>query len=410
LGRTTIRRQPKASMGKRSDAKSSATISVLIADDEPMVRTFLTELLNDSLQFEVVASAGSAEEAIALAGRVQPALALLDVKMPGGGAEATRGILDCSPNTQILALSGYDDDTTALEMIRAGAVSYIVKGAPPEEIVETAIRSAHGESVLSPEISSGVISQLAAHLKATDHAETAERHLRERVQLTIDERLFDTVFQPIVRLEDNRIIGYEALSRFRSVHLHRPDLWFADAERVGLRVALELVTAHAAAEQYEAAEVDQFLSLNMSPETLGECADLISGFGGERLVIEITEHSAIADYDALQPMLQTLRQLGVRIAVDDAGAGFSSLRHALQLEPDYIKLDVSLTQSIDSDRKRRALAAGMIGFANELGAKIVAEGIEAEAELQTLLELGVPLGQGFLVGRPEPLPPILSAA
>ena len=396
-------------MADQGDDKPSAATTVLIADDEPLVRTFLGELLSDSPPFEVVGSASSAAEAIELAARLQPALALLDVKMPGGGAQATRGILDCSPNTRIVVLSAFDDDDVALEMIRAGAVSYIVKGAPPEEIVETALRSAQGESVLSHQISGGVIRQLAAHLAESDQAESAKRDLLERIQLVIDQRLFETVFQPIVRLEDNRIIGHEALTRFHNAAALRPELWFADAQQVGLRLDLELATARAAVERFEEAETDGFLSLNASPETLGECGELIGRLGGDRLVVEVTEHSAIADYDALQPMLRTLRDQGVRIAVDDAGAGFSSLRHVLQLEPNYIKLDVSLTQSIDHDRKRRALAAGMIGFANELGAEIVAEGIEASAELDTLLELGVPFGQGFLVGRPGPLLPAHTA-
>jgi EAL domain-containing protein (putative c-di-GMP-specific phosphodiesterase class I)/DNA-binding NarL/FixJ family response regulator len=397
-------------MEEQSDEQPRAAITVLIADDEPLVRTFLADLLNDSEQFEIVASAASADEAIELAARVLPELALLDVKMPGGGAKATRGILDCSPHTRIVVLSAFDDDAIALEMIRAGAVSYIVKGAPAEEIVETASRSAHGESVLSPQVSSGVIKQLAAHLVESDHAEGVQRRLLERIQHVIDQRLFDTVFQPIVRLEDNRVIGHEALTRFRNGLVQRPDLWFADAEQVGLRLPLELVTAHAAVERFEAAQIDGFLSLNASPETLSKCGELIGRLGGDRLVVEVTEHSAIADYDALRPMLRRLRDQGVRIAVDDAGAGFSSLRHVLQLEPNYIKLDISLTQSIDHDRKRRALAAGMIGFANELGAEIVAEGIEVEAELNALLELGVPFGQGFLVGRPERLPPARTAA
>ena len=288
-------------------------------------------------------------------------------------------------------------------MIRAGAVSYVVKGAAPEDIVETALRSARGESVLSAEISSGVIGQLAAHLERSDHAEAARRRVIERIRLVIDEALFDTVFQPIIRLSDKQIMGHEALTRFRSGETQRPDLWFAEAQQVGLRPELEVATARAAVERFLAGGAGGFLSLNVSPDMLPECSEMTGRMKGENVVVEVTEHSAIEDYDALQPALNALRERGIRIAVDDAGAGFASLRHALQLDPDYIKLDVSLTQSIDHDRKRRALAAGMVGFANELGAKIVAEGIEEQAELETLRELGVPLGQGYLIGRPATL-------
>ena len=135
----------------------------------------------------------------------------------------------------------------------------------------------------------------------------------------------------------------------------------------------------------------------------GNLGELTDGLRSEWLVVEITEHSAIDDYSVLTPVLAALRALGIRIAVDDASAGFASLRHALQLEPDSIKLDVSLTKGIDHDRKRRTLAAGMISFAAELGAEIVAEGIEEDAELATLRELGVTYGQGYLIGRPAPL-------
>jgi EAL domain-containing protein (putative c-di-GMP-specific phosphodiesterase class I) len=136
----------------------------------------------------------------------------------------------------------------------------------------------------------------------------------------------------------------------------------------------------------------------MSPELpsiLGQLAP--------RIVVEITEHEAIADYGDLMQALAALRLAGVRIAIDDAGAGFASLRHTLQIAPDIVKVDISLVRDIDKDRGRRALASALISFSDEMDMEIIAEGIETKAELDTLLELGVPYGQGFFLAKPGPL-------
>jgi len=122
-----------------------------------------------------------------------------------------------------------------------------------------------------------------------------------------------------------------------------------------------------------------------------------------RIMIEITEHEPVEDYDALANALAELRARGARIAIDDAGAGFASLRHTLLLSPDTIKLDISLTRGIDADRGKRALARALISFAEEMRMDIVAEGIETERELETLLGLGAQLGQGFFLARPRRL-------
>lgn len=124
---------------------------------------------------------------------------------------------------------------------------------------------------------------------------------------------------------------------------------------------------------------------------------------GERLILEITEHAQIPEYAALARALAPLRQRGVRLAVDDAGAGYASLRHILRLKPDLIKLDISLVKDIDKDSDKRVLALGLISFALQTKTKILAEGVETEAELLTLRSLGVGLAQGYFLGRPVPL-------
>lgn len=138
----------------------------------------------------------------------------------------------------------------------------------------------------------------------------------------------------------------------------------------------------------------------LAPGTL----ELLTAVAPERIVVELTEHSEVTDYAALTRRLAALREAGVRLAVDDTGAGFASLRHILQLHPDLIKLDLALTRDVDTDPARRALAAALVTFGDEIGASVVAEGVETSGELTVLRDLRVDAAQGYYLGRPQPLP------
>jgi EAL domain-containing protein (putative c-di-GMP-specific phosphodiesterase class I)/CheY-like chemotaxis protein len=375
---------------------------VLIADDDPHVRNVLAASLHDSGAIVLAGLAGDAEDAVDIAGRTQPDVALVDFHMPGGGLRAVRGILACSPATQVVALSGSVDRTSALEMLRAGAASYVVKNAIPDEIVATVHSAARGDSILSAEIAGGVIRELADHLEQRELEADQDEGVRARIRRVVDERLIRPVFQPIVDLRSGSTVGFEALSRFDCEPKQVPGCWFAEADAVGLRPELELHAAMVAAARFRHAGCETFLSLNASPDTLAGYGVLAAELG-DRLVLEITEHEAIDDYDEVAARFDELRRFGARLAVDDTGAGFASLRHVLQLSPDIVKLDISLTRGIDRDACRRALASALTSFARELGAVIVAEGIETAAERDTLRKLGVTLGQGFFLAPPGPL-------
>jgi EAL domain-containing protein (putative c-di-GMP-specific phosphodiesterase class I) len=172
---------------------------------------------------------------------------------------------------------------------------------------------------------------------------------------------------------------------------------------VGLLVDLELAAARAAVRGFARMPRSAYLSINLSPVTAisPRLGSALRGAPTDRIVVEITEHARVDDYDALAAGLAGLRADGGRLAIDDAGAGFASLRHILLLSPDMIKLDVSLTRDIDRDRARRAMAAALISFADEMGLTIVAEGIETPRELKTLRALGVRMGQGYYLARPS---------
>jgi PAS domain S-box-containing protein len=237
-----------------------------------------------------------------------------------------------------------------------------------------------------------------------------EEHLRESVvsrdlvEAVLEASSFHPVFQAIVDLASGRVVGVEALTRFTAEPAQGPDKWFALAHVTGLGVELELATLAAALEQIGDLPARAYLSVNVSPAVLPDAVPLLSTVDGTRLVVEITEHDEVADYDALLGTLAGLRARGIRVAIDDAGAGYSSLSHVLRLLPDIVKIDMSITQGVDGDLARQALARALVEFGGRLGATVVAEGIETTAELQVLASIGVACGQGYLMARPGPLP------
>lgn len=216
------------------------------------------------------------------------------------------------------------------------------------------------------------------------------------------------VFQPLVDLRDGRTLGYEALARFDDEPLRGPDRWFAEADGAGLGRELEVQAIKTALSHLPQLAPDQFLAVNLSPATVltDWRAGLDSKVRWEQVVVELTEHVIVEDYQAIQRALQSFREVGARLSVDDTGAGFASLRHILDLAPDYVKLDISLCRGIDRDPARRALASALVAFTRETKSILIAEGVETPEERATLSELGVQYGQGYLLGRPAALPEV----
>jgi len=214
----------------------------------------------------------------------------------------------------------------------------------------------------------------------------------------------ETLFQPLVELESNACLAYEALTRFPYAPEGSTGGWFRAAGDLGIGTMLELAAVAAALAHLDDVPADAALAINISPgvATTGEFFELVGPFA-HRIIIEITEHDPVEDYDVLAEQLQALRDLGARIAVDDVGAGFASLRHVLKLAPDIVKLDLSLTRGIAESLGSRALTSALVDFTGDTGALITAEGIETVIELETLRKLGVDHGQGYLLGRPSSL-------
>jgi EAL domain-containing protein (putative c-di-GMP-specific phosphodiesterase class I) len=284
-------------------------------------------------------------------------------------------------------------------------VSYLVKGTAPDEIVRSIGRAAQGQASLSSEVMDGIVHELSTKLRREEDATIHRLTRRSEVQRLIDGEGMEMHFQPIVELTDRYGRG---IGGARAVH-RRPEpaaeRAVPEAAEAGLGVELELTAIRMALAEVGYAPAGTYMSVNASQRVAMHpgLLDLLDEAPVERLVVEITEHEAVEDYDALTTSLRVLRARGVRIAIDDAGAGFSSLRHTLRLAPDIVKLDISITRDIDSDRGRRALASAMISFADEMDMAIVAEGVETEAENAVLQELGVPFGTGIPVRSPGAL-------
>jgi EAL domain-containing protein (putative c-di-GMP-specific phosphodiesterase class I) len=207
-------------------------------------------------------------------------------------------------------------------------------------------------------------------------------------------------FQPVVDLATSAVAGYEVLARFDSGD---PALWFPRAHAVGLGGELELASVVQGLALRDPAW--GYVSVNVSPATLllPQFSELVERLAEpSKLVLEITEHAEVDDYDDLKHVVAHLRSLGARIAIDDAGSGISSFRHILTLAPDIVKLDRSLIARLEDDGPRRALAEALAQFADRIGADLIAEGIERPEERAACMELGIPFGQGYLLGRPAP--------
>jgi EAL domain-containing protein (putative c-di-GMP-specific phosphodiesterase class I) len=237
---------------------------------------------------------------------------------------------------------------------------------------------------------------LGAALEEGDRREIARAKIRD----IIDRGAFQPVFQPVIEIATGKAVGYEALTRFDDGL--RPDHRFIEADAAGMGPALEIACLRAAVNAATDLPGNAWLSLNASPVLATDILTILEILSESRraVVLEITEHVPVEDYDRLVGALGTLGGT-VRVSVDDAGAGYAGLTHILALRPDFVKLDIALVRSLDRDPARRAMVTSMVFFARETGSELIAEGVETEAELAALRELGVTFVQGYLFGKPQ---------
>jgi EAL domain-containing protein (putative c-di-GMP-specific phosphodiesterase class I) len=232
--------------------------------------------------------------------------------------------------------------------------------------------------------------------------------LRSAIRAAIGGTGLTMQFQPIFQLGnwlvgDRDPVGYEALARFE---LPIPTtVWFEEAVRMGLGIELELAALRVAVSHLDDIPQGCYLTVNVSPQAVESLPfwNVFSSLSSGRIRIEISEEAVIDDYEQFRTTLLQLQRRGLRVWIDDVGAGLASLKHLILLPHDTIKLDIDVVRGVDRDPNRQAMVTALVALAKASQTNVVAEGIETAAELVTLVDLGVAYGQGYFMGRPAPL-------
>lgn len=235
---------------------------------------------------------------------------------------------------------------------------------------------------------------------------------KERLQRIIVEESIQTLFQPIVDLKGNKIIGYEALSRGpANSEYETPVMLFALARETGLLFELDRLCRKKALQNAKALPADKLVFVNTLPTTIHDpefrgkyLKDFLRDLGlkPQNIVFEITEGAAIENYALFREAVAYYTEMGINVAIDDTGTGYSTLESIIEIKPHYLKFDISMVKNIDKSMIKRELLKALISVANQIKARVIAEGIETIEELNALINLGINIGQGFIFSRPGP--------
>ena len=230
------------------------------------------------------------------------------------------------------------------------------------------------------------------------------QRIDKRITKLIGDRAMQIHQQPIHSIKTGKPVGLECLARFPDAMMRGPDKWFDEAAEIGRGLELELLAVECALDSLKHVPKDVYVSVNASPDTImsGALHQVLERAGKKNLVVEVTEHQQVGDYAALKKALQPISKYA-RIAIDDVGSGYAGLRHLVDLGPDMLKLDMTLTRDIHQDLARCALVGAMVRFAEAIGSKLIAEGVEYAEEAEVLKKLGVEYGQGYFYAKPMPV-------
>jgi len=381
---------------------------VMVVDDNPGNTALVAKILTRAGLNEVV----EVHDPTTVAGLLDdmaPDLVLLDLRMPGLDGFQVLEIVQrhaAGSYLPVVIITADDAHGSVERALSLGAHDFVRK---PFDAAELALRV---RNLLSNRMAYIELRRHRAWLRSRldlfepDLAGLSDGDpalMRERIRSVMAADEVRIALQPVVDMRDGSEVSAEALARFPTDLFPGPAGWFAAALEVGVGPELELHCLLAALSLVPSRPPGTAIAVNASPElVMGGLLDhLPDDLPWPRLILELTEHVPVEDYGVLNAALAPLRERGVRIAVDDTGAGFASLRHILDLHPDVIKIDIGITRGVDVDPTRAAIAEMLVGFSRRLGLRLVAEGVETESERDALLALGVVHGQGYLFGRPE---------
>jgi EAL domain-containing protein (putative c-di-GMP-specific phosphodiesterase class I) len=379
-----------------STAAGTEGSRVLVVDDDREVRRGLTLMLR---RFgHVTDEAGDGAEALERMRAGSYDVIVSDIGMPNmSGIAFLRAVREQDLDVPVVFVTGDPTLDTAIDALEHGAYRYLTKPVSPEALRETVQRAVRMHRMAQ-------LKREALELLGTDRMALGDRAaLESRFESALKQMWL--AFQPIVSWADRRIFGYEALVRSDEPALAGPAELFDAAERLGRLHELGRAIRSKAAEAERQAPPDALLFVNAHPEDLGDPAlldpDAPLSLIAARVVLEITERSALAGVRGLAERIAGLRKLGYRIAVDDFGAGYAGLTTFAQIEPELAKLDKALVAGLDCSPRKLSVVQAMLRLCgNDLGIQVVAEGVETEAERDALERAGCPLLQGFLFARP----------
>jgi EAL domain-containing protein (putative c-di-GMP-specific phosphodiesterase class I) len=373
---------------------------VLLADDDEPVRTLFARTLT-AAGYEVLLAADG-QEAIDVLAHTSVDAVVSDISMPRlTGIDMLRAIRARDADVPVVLCTGAPDVESAIEAVRLGALQYLTKPVDLDEL----------RRVLARAVRLGHI----ARLKQEALGLLRDGALGEGDLLALEasfERALGSLwmaYQPIVRAKDGSLFGYEALLRSDEATLPHPGAMLDAAERLDRLPDLGRAVRAAAASHIHHAPTDAFLFINLhSRDLLDEALfakDAPLSSIASRVVLEITERAALDDVSDARARIAKLRERDFRIAIDDLGAGYAGLTSFVTLEPELVKLDLSLIRGIDQNATKRKLVSSVATLCRELGMLVVAEGVETRAELEHVIACGCDLIQGYLLAKPgRPFP------
>lgn len=392
------------------DQQSNASIEAKLANLLALVRkhldmdvAFISEFINDERAFKVVDN--PSENQIVKVGNADPITETYCQKITDDKLSPIITNTYANPITKAMPVT---------EKLGIGAYIGVPINLSNGKLYGTfcCYKSHHDESLNDRDLSFlNIISEIATGLIEKNLSKSISRnHAKSAIEQILSDNDISIYFQPIFSLKNNKVAGFESLARFFTTPYKTPDVWFKEAKKVGLNEALEMLAIKNAVTNIAKFNNSTYIAINCSPSHIlsGALENTLQNIDCTRLVLEITEHSPISDYEKMRTVLRPLRNKGLRLAIDDVGAGFSSFQHILELEADIIKLDISLTQNINTDDRKFLLAKALCGFAKAIDCTIVAEGIETEEELNSLRKLNVDSVQGYFIGRPTAINDALS--
>ncbi len=414
------RRRPELALPLSTAVLGAAADSTVLVVDDQAANVALLERLLGAAGVGRVHGFTDPRQALAHCASALPDLVLLDLHMPDldGFAfmEALQALVPDGGFLPVLVLTADVSAQVKERALASGAKDFLTKPFDRTEVLLRVVNLLETR-VLHRGLehhNAKLQAELDTRNAAEDEAAAEHERRQHRIEQALAPGALTMVFQPIADLVTGDVVGAEALARFECKPQRPPNEWFAEADDIGRGAELELTAIAAALDQLDRLPLDAFLAVNASPATAitPEFDALLAAHPADRVMLELTEHTPVDDYGMLLNALDGFRRRGGRIATDDTGAGYASFLHLLRLRPDIIKLDITLTRGIDADPARRALATALVSFAAEIGATIIAEGIELPGELAALQRIDIPWGQGYYLDRPGglPLPARCSAA